>query len=88
MSSVLRIWITGFGLTSNADTDGDGDFDGSDFLAWQVQYGCDLGGIADAYAASVPEPLTMALAVILLGINWLISTSIQLEEPRELPGVN
>ena len=48
------------------DTDGDGDSDGRDFLAWQQQFS---GDTVAAAAVAVPEPTSVwLLASMLLGV--------------------
>jgi len=63
----LVLWDAGYGLAGGAvhmdgDANGDMKVDGGDFLIWQLQLGLDIGGLG---AASVPEPTTAALAVLL-----------------------
>lgn len=69
--------INNFGLASDAtfaqgDADSDGDVDGSDFFAWQVDVGAvpemallgsNIGASAAAAADNVPEPTTLFLFV-------------------------
>jgi len=61
----LAAWQQHFGSTANVthamgDADGDGMVTGSDFLRWQREY----GSLVVAADAVVPEPATIALAVI------------------------
>ena len=63
----LANWTGGFGLTATAakvdgDADNDHDVDGGDFLAWQQQFGA---GVTPP-AVAVPEPSTLALALVCL----------------------
>jgi len=67
----LLAWQAGFGSNdpshSNGDSDGDSDVDGSDFLAWQRQFGNTTSGtLGEALAvnASVPEPNSVLLALV------------------------
>jgi hypothetical protein len=47
------------------------DLDGSDFLAWQRQFGLGVGAVAAASSAAVPEPASIVLiAVGLFGIGY------------------
>ena len=56
------IWQAGFGVDDSGDTDVDGDTDGDDLMAWQAQFGSTL--VATGNAESVPEPQSLALALI------------------------
>lgn len=59
----LTRWKTSFGVNANADADGDGDSDGADFLTWQRNFGS-TGTPAEASAAAIPEPTTLALSTV------------------------
>ena len=70
----LAKWKLGFGIASGAahaqgDADGNGAVDGSDFLAWQRQFGATLTTQA---AGAVPEP-TSALLVFLAAASCLVA---------------
>ena len=58
-------WKTGFGTTTGdvADSDGDHDSDGADFLTWQRERGGNFVA-ATPVASSVPEPAGLALAAL------------------------
>ena len=56
----LALWTSADPLALTADADHDGDSDGSDFLLWQQQFGAQALA-AEAAAAHVPEPTTLAL---------------------------
>jgi len=66
----FNIWSTGFGTASGAqlqdgDADGDEDVDGADFMIWQANFG------TAPLAATIPEPSSSALAILLLGVaSW------------------
>lgn len=60
----LAEWEGAYQLNADADADGDGDSDGEDFLAWQRQY---TGG--NPQVAAVPEPATILLAVLTVGVS-------------------
>ena len=55
----LAALLLAFGVTGAADTDGDSDTDGSDFLAWQQQVAV-LSSLGNA-SAQIPEPSSLAL---------------------------
>jgi T5SS/PEP-CTERM-associated repeat protein len=62
----LLMWQAGFGASGTGthgggDADGDLDVDGADFLLWQRHMGSAAGG---APSTSVPEPATLALAMV------------------------
>ncbi len=66
-SADLTAWRNNFGLASGAtkaqgDANSDGCVDGADFLVWQRSFGA---GSATAIAATVPEPATLLLGVLL-----------------------
>ncbi len=63
----LAQWSGDFGLNGNSD----GDSDGADFLAWQRQYS-KSGALAASSSATVPEPTTFALALVLSAILVLV----------------
>ncbi len=56
----LGIWHDAYGNGDFADTDGDGDSDGRDYLQLQREF----SGEPFALAASVPEPTTLALTLL------------------------
>jgi hypothetical protein len=63
------IWQRGFGTGSTlaqGNADGDGDVDAADLAIWKTQYGST--GLATAAAASVPEPASVSLAGMALGL--------------------
>ena len=61
-SGDLATLLLAFGGTGAADTDGDGDTDGADFLAWQQQFAVPSSqGMA---GAQTPEPSSLALLMI------------------------
>jgi hypothetical protein len=58
----FALWEGDFMQNGDSDSDGDGDSDGIDFLAWQRGMGRDY---SPAIAATVvPEPTSLALAII------------------------
>ena len=57
---------------ASADFDGDLDFDGADFLAWQQQNGSGVPPIAALSASVVPEPTTLLLAGIAAALGLLM----------------
>jgi hypothetical protein len=64
----LAAWTSGFGTSAAAthrqgDADGDLDVDGADFMMWQRQL---CSGAAVALSALVPEPHSLALALLAL----------------------
>jgi glucose/arabinose dehydrogenase len=65
-SDDLALWQEFYGLedTDYRDADGDGDFDGNDFLLWQRNLTLPPEGMADS--AAVPEPAAGSLAVLAL----------------------
>ncbi len=63
----LAGWEAAYQLTDAADADGDGDSDGEDFLQWQRQF---PSGVSTQFAA-VPEPSSMALAMLSLWLGRL-----------------
>ncbi len=72
----LALWSSGYGISSGAtkyqgDSDEDGDVDGQDFLAWQIQSGlttvpAPLGSslVSGTTASNVPEPSCIGLLLI------------------------
>ena len=65
-------WQSGYGISNgalliNGDANSDGDVDGADFLAWQTNY-TDSNAIL---TATVPEPSTIALLIVLLSLVCL-----------------
>jgi hypothetical protein len=54
----LAWWRYGAGFTRHGDADGDGDTDGNDLMIWQR-------GLGTGGAAAVPEPGSLALAIVL-----------------------
>jgi len=67
--SDLEVWTTSYGDGTAADADGDGKSDGNDFLIWQRH--CDAATI-DATAAAIPEPNSLALAVLVAGVLFSV----------------
>ena len=65
----LAIWKDSFGRSLGGDADGDGDTDGTDFLALQRQLAGFAGLAAAATSASVPEPSSLCLTA------WLITVA-------------
>jgi len=61
----FTVWKGAFGSTNAADADGDGDSDGSDFLAWQRARGAVS---AVTLGMGVPEPGAGVLAALTLGL--------------------
>jgi mannan endo-1,4-beta-mannosidase len=55
----LTTLLLAFGIIDVADTDGDGDTDGADFLTWQQQMAVSLS--LGMTSAVIPEPSTLAL---------------------------
>jgi hypothetical protein len=55
----LSIWNSAFGMTDEADADGDDDSDGADFLTWQRLLGSTSS--ATVASAAVPEPATLVI---------------------------
>ena len=89
--SDLVAWSAGFGNGDTADSDDDGDSDGTDFLTWQRQHGevmpdmetfAAMAAFASEQAAiaSVPEPKVWALAVAALVIVAMLR--------RHSPGIS
>jgi hypothetical protein len=84
----------GFGTTSGAETsdgdlDGDGDVDFQDFLVLQLNFGADTpdAGVspsADLASAAVPEPSSLALALV--AITALVGRSLVEQWKRVTPG--
>jgi hypothetical protein len=62
----LTQWQGDFGVNDESDADGDGDSDGADFLIWQEQYG--VAPAAVSTSAAIPEPATVVLLVLAVGI--------------------
>ena len=62
----LAAWQSAYGATLAADADLDGDSDGADFLIWQREY--DPTGPLTSPISAVPEPSTLTLAVLTLGL--------------------
>jgi hypothetical protein len=58
----LSMWNSSFGVNGAADSTGDGQSSGSDFLAWQGRYALDLYP-ATAVASAVPEPASVILGL-------------------------
>jgi len=89
-ASDLASWDSSYGLTSSdpfsefdGDSDGDGDWDGSEFLSWQRQSGETMpsmeefesmlaSSLAATSAVSVPEPTAIGLVVMMLA-SWLVT---------------
>ncbi|TWU30172.1 Lysozyme M1 precursor [Bythopirellula polymerisocia] len=72
----MHQWQAHFGTASGAsfdrgDADGDGDVDGADFLAWQRTY----QPTATTLLAAVPEPGSLLLIIVVLGIACSIRRS-------------
>jgi arylsulfatase A-like enzyme len=65
-ASDLLVWKSDFRSSVGGDTDGDGDSDGHDFLAWQRQLGSTA--TASSAAGAVPEPTSGALAGLLVAV--------------------
>ena len=63
----LTIWENAYGTTLAADANLDGDSDGADFLIWQREFDQGAGSLT-ATATSVPEPSTLMLAAMSLGL--------------------
>ena len=63
----LAIWEGAYHATLAADANLDGDSDGSDFLLWQREFDPGTGALTAA-ATSVPEPSTLMLAAMSLGL--------------------
>jgi hypothetical protein len=61
----LAKWRADFGANAGSDADGDGDSDGNDFLIWQRNLGAPGAG---GNLAAVPEPSSLALAVLVGGV--------------------
>ncbi len=61
----LGVWEASYGIDDLADADGNGDSAGSDFLAWQEQWGSGVATIG-AIGAVVPEPSSLLIALGLL----------------------
>jgi hypothetical protein len=55
----FSIWTGAFGVTNEADADGDNDSDGVDFLAWQLQFGSSTA--AAVASVAVPEPASLVV---------------------------
>ena len=64
-STDLTILEAALGLSPAGDTDGDGDTDGADFLAWQRQFNTP-GAQGQVASQTIPEPTSVAL--LLLGL--------------------
>lgn len=67
----LALWKTGFGKTTGAvrgdgDANGDGVVNGADFLTWQREFG---SSSATPAAAAVPEPASVLLAALAIGLS-------------------
>jgi hypothetical protein len=58
----LQIWKGAYHLNQLGDADGDNDSDGADFLKWQQQLGSKPTAVAAS--AAVPEPASLAGAVV------------------------
>jgi autotransporter-associated beta strand protein len=62
----LLIWQEDYRTGTDGDADGDGDTDGRDFIIWQQNY---TGpGALSAESISVPEPSSLALALLSLAV--------------------
>jgi autotransporter-associated beta strand protein len=62
----LLIWQEDYRTGTDGDADGDGDTDGRDFIIWQQNY---TGpGALSAESISVPEPSSVALALLSLAV--------------------
>ncbi|MDC0934962.1 PEP-CTERM sorting domain-containing protein [Pirellulales bacterium] len=59
-------WEASYGLNANADSNDDGVSGGVDFLFWQLLNGFGRGGPAPLSA--VPEPSSLALCIMMLGV--------------------
>lgn len=71
----LGQWEAGYGMLlgaahANGDSDADRDVDGSDFLAWQQQYGAETGTMAASQIA-VPEPGVLPLVLTSLALAFV-----------------
>lgn len=62
----LAIWRSGFGGTADGDANDDGRVDGGDFLIWQREFAA--GSAASTTIHVVPEPMSVALAGLALGL--------------------
>ncbi|WP_428304141.1 hypothetical protein [Lacipirellula sp.] len=62
----LAIWRSGFGGTGDGDANGDGRVNGADFLVWQRELTAGSSAIATIHA--VPEPTSVVLAGLALGL--------------------
>ncbi len=63
----LALWQNAFGSTLEADADLDGDSDGADFLTWQREFAQGAGPLA-APVSAIPEPSSLTLALLTLGL--------------------
>ena len=63
----LAKWELDYGLNGDSDADGDGDSDGDDFLVWQREFGSGLPLLAGH--SVVPEPSTLAMIMLIAGLN-------------------
>lgn len=61
----LAAWTNSYGNDAAGDADGDGKSDGNDFLIWQRHRD---PAATDATAAAIPEPNSLALAVLAAGV--------------------
>ncbi len=64
----LTEWQAAYGNGASGDADLDGDTDGRDFLTWQRNY---TGSSPLAAAAAVPEPSSLCLGALALGLGCL-----------------
>jgi hypothetical protein len=62
----LTRWKGAFAAEDRGDSDGDGDTDGADFLAWQRHLG---SGFSTAANVAVPEPASVSTALMLFSIS-------------------
>lgn len=63
----LDSWANSYGSGNGGDADNDNDTDGSDYLVWQTEF----TGPAALQAATIPEPSTAILAVVMLSLSAL-----------------
>ncbi|MCA9229313.1 MAG: hypothetical protein KDA57_01570 [Planctomycetales bacterium] len=73
-------WQRGFQLTgqtdnSNGDADGSGTVDGVDLTAWEAQFGGPPTPLSAGTAAAVPEPTSLALVLLNVGMIAVASRS-------------
>lgn len=66
----LAIWHDAYGVDAMADTDGDGDSDGRDFLAWQREYRASSALVARSLAVPEPDALLLAGYVAIVVVQF------------------